>query len=235
MIECQALSKSYGAVVALKPLTFSVASGEVVGLLGPNGAGKTTAMRLLTTYLPPTQGSAKVASFDIIKQPDDVRRSIGYLPESPPLYGELTVIEYLTFVGKLRGLNGAPLRLALERVLTDCFLRDVTQKLCAQLSKGYRQRVGLAQALIHNPPVIILDEPTSGLDPAQIIEIRRLIRDLRTKHTVILSTHILPEVEETCSRVIIIANGEKVAEGTLEELTKEKNLEERFLEAVART
>ena len=235
MIEVNELSKSYGPITALKSISFSIANGEIVGLLGPNGAGKTTAMRLLTTYLPPTSGTAKVAGYDILSQSEDVRRNIGYLPETPPLYGELTVLEYLSFVGKLRGLSNRQLRTSLDETLNSCFLTEVGNRLCSQLSKGFRQRVGLAQALIHKPPVIILDEPTSGLDPAQIIGIRKLIKSLGKNHTVILSTHILPEVEETCSRVIIIAHGEKVIEGSISDLTVNKSLEERFLEAVAGT
>ncbi len=233
MIEANELSKRYGNTRAVSKLTFSIGHGEVVGFLGPNGAGKTTTMRMLTTFLPPTQGSAIVAGFDIRTHPEDVRRSIGYLPETPPLYPEMRVRDYILFVAKIKGLAKVQAKNATEEMIEQCGLSDVARKLCSELSKGYRQRVGIAQAIVHKPPVIILDEPTSGLDPKQIIEIRRLIRGLREKHTVILSTHTLPEVSEVCSKVIIIAHGRLVVSGSLTELTKEKSLEDRFLEAVA--
>ncbi len=232
MIETKNLSKHYGQFEAVKNLTFSLNQGEIVGLLGPNGAGKTTTMRMLTTFLAPSAGSAVVAGFDICKQPDLVRKNIGYLPETPPLYLELRVKEYLSFVAKLKGVSGPEVSKSVDEVIERCFLNDVTNKLCGHLSKGYRQRVGLAQAIVHKPAVIILDEPTSGLDPAQIIEIRKLIRELGEDHTVILSTHILPEVSETCSSVIIIANGEVASSGTIEELTQDGTLEEKFLSAI---
>ena len=190
-------------------------------------------MRLLTTFLPPTSGTATVCGFDICKQADQVRKSIGYLPETPPLYPELRVEEYLRFVSLIKGISPKHVQEAVDGIIQKCALTEVRTRLCGQLSRGYRQRVGLAQALVHNPPVLILDEPTSGLDPSQIIEIRRLISDLRTQHTVILSTHILPEVTQICSRVIIIANGRIAAEGAIGELTKEKSLEERFIEIVS--
>lgn len=232
MLELFNLSKQYGTTLAVKDLSFKVGEGEIVGLLGPNGAGKTTTMRMLTTFLPPSSGTAKVAGYDILKEGHLVRESIGYLPETPPLYPELTVREYLNFVAKVKGVSGN-LSEAVNEVLLSCGLKDMQARLCGQLSKGYRQRVGLAHALVHKPKVIILDEPTSGLDPAQIIEIRQLIKGLAGKHTVILSTHILPEVVETCSRVIIIAHGRMKVEGDLKEFTREMSLEKRFLEVVS--
>ena len=233
MIEAVNLYKRYGEVEAVRGVRFRIEDGEVVGLLGPNGAGKTTTMRMLTTFLPPSEGTAIVAGFDIRKDAESVRRNIGYLPESPPIYLELSVREYLTFVAKIKGIPRKLVRASVDEMVQQCGLEDVHKRLCGQLSKGYRQRVGLAQALIHRPKVIILDEPTSGLDPAQIIEIRSLIRGLKGKHTVVLSTHILPEVAETCSRVIVISKGKITVEGALADLTKDKSLEERFLEAVA--
>lgn len=233
MIEVHELSKRYGDFQAVEKVSFSIGAGEVVGLLGPNGAGKTTTMRMLTTFLAPSGGTAKIAGFDIIREADKVRQHIGYLPETPALYPELTVEEFLRFIAKLKGVSNRDLKDAIDQSLRDCLLTDVAQRLCGQLSRGYRQRVGLAAAIVHRPQVIILDEPTSGLDPAQIVDIRSLIRDLGKKHTVILSTHILPEVAETCSRVIIIARGTIVAAGLLSEMTKEQTLEEKFLQAVA--
>ena len=234
MIQAVGLKKHYGSFSALHDVTFQVGAEEVVGFLGPNGAGKTTSMRILTTFLPPSGGSAMVAGYDVVKQPAEVRRRIGYLPETPPLYPELSVREYLRFVGKIKGLRGAELRSHFDETVEVCGLSAVTGRVCGQLSKGYKQRVGLAQAIIHRPEVIILDEPTSGLDPQQILEIRKLIRDLKKRHTVLISTHILPEVVETCSRVVIIANGRTTLEGSIADLTKEKTLEERFLAAVAK-
>ena len=231
MIRALNLTKKYGDFTAVSDLSFEVAEGEVVGLLGPNAAGKTTTMRMLTTFLPPTGGSASVAGFDICKEPQQVRHNIGYLPETPPLYPELRVIEYLRFVASIRGVS--KVESEIDQAIERTGLGDVRNRLCSQLSKGYRQRVGLAQAIVHKPKVIILDEPTSGLDPAQIIEIRKLVATLRGEHTVILSTHILPEVTEICSRVIIVARGRVVNEGTIEELTKEKSLEEHFMAAVS--
>ena len=234
MIEAINLSKRFGEIEAVRDVTFKLEGNQVVGLLGPNGAGKTTTMRMLTTFIPPSGGTAKIAGFDINKDAEKVRRVLGYLPEVPPLYPELKVNEYLIFVGKLRGLKGALLKSRIDEMLGKCGLSDVYNRVCSELSKGYRQRVGLAQALIHKPQVIILDEPTSGLDPAQIIEIRKLIKDLATEHTVVLSTHILQEVMETCSRVLIIAKGSIVVEGSVQELTAEKSLEQHFIEAVSK-
>lgn len=232
MIKAEGLRKHYGDVEAVKGISFDISKGSVVGLLGPNGAGKTTTIRLLTTFLPPTAGTASIAGFDIRKQAAEVRRNIGYLPETPPLYPEMRVDEYVTFVAKLKGVARAELSAAVEKAITRCSLVEVAHKLCSQLSKGYKQRVGLAQAIVHEPPLIILDEPTSGLDPAQIIEIRRLISELKDKHTVVLSTHILSEVAENCSELIIIADGSIALSGTMQELTAEKSLEQLFLQAV---
>lgn len=233
MIQVSELSKRYGEIEAVKGVSFTIGDGTVVGLLGPNGAGKTTIMRMLTTFIPPTSGSATVAGFDICKQPDQVRRSIGYLPENPPLYPEMRVREYLRFVATIKGVPRKLMSARIDDVIDRCILADVADKLCAHLSRGFRQRVGIAQALIHEPKVIILDEPTSGLDPAQILEIRKLIAELKGSHTVVLSTHILPEVSTTCSHVVIISKGRVVVQGELSELTAERGLEERFLAAVS--
>lgn len=233
MIRAINLSKRYGPVTAVQGASFVINEGEVVGLLGPNGAGKTTTMRMLTTFLPPTDGTATIAGFDILRDGEEVRKQLGYLPENPPLYPELRVREYLTFVAQIKKVRSKNIKPFVDEAISKCGLSEVTLRLCGQLSKGFRQRVGLAQALVHQPKVIILDEPTSGLDPSQIIEIRNLIAELKTRHTVILSTHILPEVSQTCSRVIIIAHGRIVVEGELKELTKQRSLEQRFLEAVA--
>ena len=221
MVHAENLTKCYGEIRALDGVSFHVEQGEIVGLLGPNGAGKTTAMKILTCFLPPTSGRARVAGHDIFDEPLAVKRSVGYLPEDPPVYTELTVEEYLAYAGRLKGLSGAALKAARARTLEKCGLADVAGRLIGNLSKGYRQRVGLAQALVHNPKVLILDEPTVGLDPNQIIEIRGLIRDLAREHTVILSTHILPEVTATCQRVIIIHEGKIVAVDSYENLSQQ--------------
>ncbi len=234
MIEVRNLCKSYGDYKAVIDVSFTAAKGQIVGFLGPNGAGKTTTIRMLSTFLPPTSGSATVAGFDIVAQSDEVRRRIGYLPENPPLYGEMTVEEYLRFVGDIKGVPRASLRSRISEVLERCFIVDVRRKLCQHLSRGYRQRVGLAQAIIHEPEVIILDEPTSGLDPRQIIEIRQLIKSLGRDHTVLLSTHILPEVSMVCNKVVIISRGRVVMESLLSELSRDKSLEQVFLESVSR-
>ncbi len=218
MIDARDLTKHYGAVTALKNATFQVHRGEVVGFLGPNGAGKTTAMKILTCFIAPSEGTARVAGADIFEDPIAVREAIGYLPESTPLYTEMLVLEYLEFVGKMRGLRGAGLQARLRRVVEETSLGDVIGKSIGELSKGFRQRVGLAQALIHEPPVLILDEPMSGLDPNQAAEIRELIREIGRERTVILSTHNLSEVRVTCGRVLIISQGELVADDTPEEL-----------------
>ncbi|MCP9439305.1 MAG: ABC transporter ATP-binding protein [Nitrospira sp.] len=219
MIDVQNITKRYGHHTAIDRVTFSVAKGEVLAFLGPNGAGKTTTMRILTCFMPPTEGTARVAGYDCLNEPMEVKRRIGYLPETPPVYQELTVTEYLTFVGRLRGLTGQTLTSALDRSIERLQLGSVRHRLIANLSRGYRQRVGLAQALLHDPPVLILDEPTVGLDPKQIIEIRELIKSLVGSHSVILSTHILPEATAVCQRVVIINGGRIVAEDTPEQLS----------------
>src|SRR5213593_535029 len=219
MIEVQNVTKRYGDHTAIERVTFLVGKGEVLAFLGPNGAGKTTAMRILTCFMPATEGVARVAGFDCFDQPIEVKRRIGYLPEHPPLYQELTVTEYLTFVGRIKGMGAEDLRSGLDRVMERLALGDVRHRLIANLSRGYQQRVGLAQALLHDPPVLILDEPTVGLDPKQIIEIRQLIRELAGSHTIILSTHILPEATAVAKRVVIINDGRIVAEDTQEQLS----------------
>ena len=221
MIQAQNLTKHYGEVRALDGVSFHVERGEIVGLLGPNGAGKSTAMKILTCFMPPSAGTATVAGHDIFDAPLAVKRQVGYLPENPPLYPELTVGEYLDFAGRLKGLGGRELGIAKGAVQERCGLATVGGRRIGNLSKGYRQRVGLAQALIHNPPVLILDEPTVGLDPAQILEIRTLIKELATDHTVILSTHILPEVTATCQRIVIISDGRIVAVDTYQNLSEQ--------------
>ena len=219
MIRVEGLTKRYANHVAVDNISFSVERGQIVGFLGPNGAGKTTTMRVLTCFLPPTSGTARVAEFDVLEQPMEVKKRIGYLPETPPLYPEMEVVEYLEYVGRLKGVPKESLARRVDEVAQKCSVGDVKTKLIGKLSKGYRQRVGLAQAIIHNPDVLILDEPTSGLDPQQIIETRDLIKGLAGDHTIILSTHILPEVEQLCERVIIIAKGKLVATDTVQNLT----------------
>lgn len=233
MIEVKNISKRYGEFSAVTNVTFSAKKGDIVGFLGPNGAGKTSTIRMLATYAPPSSGTATVAGFDVIQQPDEVRKRIGYLPENPPLYPEMTVREYLRFVGQIKGVPARELAQRVKSTMDRCFVADVADKLCSTLSRGYRQRVGIAQAIIHDPQVIILDEPTSGLDPKQIIEIRRLIKSLGDDHTVILSTHILPEVTMVCNKVVIINRGAVVMEKPLSELTKERSLEEIFISAIS--
>src|SRR6266481_1338601 len=211
MITVTDLTKRYARHTAVDHISFEVHKGQIVGFLGPNGAGKTTTMRMLTCFLPPTSGAATVAGFDVLEQSLEVKKRIGYLPEMPPLYPEMRTAEYLSFVGSLKGLSKTELAKRVEYVCDRCAIADVKNKLLGKLSKGYRQRVGLAQAIIHNPDVLILDEPTSGLDPKQINETRELIKSLAGDHTIILSTHILPEVEQTCEQVIIINKGKLVA------------------------
>lgn len=220
MIEVQGLTKFYGNKAAVDNLTFSVEQGEVVGFLGPNGAGKTTTMRVLSCFMPPTSGSAKVAGYDIHADSIEVRRRIGYLPEHVPLYTELTVTQYLNFVAEAKAVPRVQRRQKVGELIERCLLHDVRGRIINTLSKGYRQRVGLAQALLGDPPVLILDEPTIGLDPKQIIEIRNLIRQMQGERTVLLSTHILPEVSVVCQRVIIINEGRIVAVDTPENLTR---------------
>lgn len=219
MIQVEHLTKQYGSKTAIADVSFSVEKGAVLAFLGPNGAGKTTTMRILTASMPATSGSARVAGYDCGDHPHDVKRAIGYLPESPPLYAEMTVTEYLTFVGRLKGIETERLPQALDRTLEQLSLGDVRGRLIANLSRGFKQRVGLAQALIHDPPVLILDEPTVGLDPKQIIEIRHLITTLAGAHTIILSTHILPEATAVAQRVVIIHEGRIVAEDSPEQLS----------------
>jgi len=218
MITVKNLTKRYARTVAVDHISFEVQKGQIVGFLGPNGAGKTTTMRILTCFLPPTDGTANVAGFDVLEKPMEVKKRIGYLPETPPLYPEMEVWEYLTFVGRLKGMSGPTLAKRVNEVSERCAVADVRMKLISKLSKGYRQRVGLAQAIIHNPDVLILDEPTAGLDPKQIIETRELIHSLAGDHTIILSTHILPEVEQTCEQVIIINKGKLVATDSVHNL-----------------
>ncbi len=220
MIKVEGLTKRYARTVAVDNISFQVEKGEIVGFLGPNGAGKTTTMRVLTCFLPPTSGAVRVAGFDVLENPLEVKRRIGYLPESPPLYPEMEVVEYLTFVGRLKGISSRDVGKRVQEVSERCAIADVTKKLIGKLSKGYRQRVGLAQAILHNPDVLILDEPTSGLDPKQIIETRELISSLAGDHTIILSTHILSEIEHSCDKVMIISQGRLVATDTVSNLTK---------------
>src|SRR5580698_5808097 len=219
MIKVEGLTKRYARKVAVDNISFEVEKGQIVGFLGPNGAGKTTTMRVLTCFLPPTSGSAQVAGFDVQDQAMEVKRRIGYLPETPPVYPDMEVHEYLEFVGRLKNVPSNDLTRRVNEVSEKCAVTEVRKTLIGKLSKGYKQRVGLAQEIIHNPDVLILDEPTAGLDPHQIIETRDLIKGLAGEHTIILSTHILPEVEQTCERVIIIARGKLVATDTVENLT----------------
>jgi len=235
MIAVKELTKRYARTTAVDRISFSVEKGQIVGFLGPNGAGKTTTMRVLTCFLPPSAGTATVAGFDVLAQPREVKKRIGYLPETPPLYPEMATVDYLRFVGKLKGLSGAELDKRVDYVLGRCFISDVKQKLLGKLSKGYRQRVGLAQAIIHNPEVLILDEPTAGLDPKQINETRDLIKSLAGDHTIILSTHILPEVEHTCEQVIIINKGKLVATDSVRNLeARTRGVEAVLLEVAGR-
>jgi ABC-2 type transport system ATP-binding protein len=218
MIQVEHLTKRYGPTLAVSDVSFEVQKGEVLGFLGPNGAGKTTTMRILTGFLPPTDGCARVAGYDISESPMEAKRHTGYLPENPPVYPEMTVREYLAFVGKIKGVPRRDLKTRMGEVAEKCAIEDVFDRPIGKLSKGYRQRVGIAQAIIHNPDVLILDEPTAGLDPKQIIETRQLIRNLAGQHTVILSTHILPEVSKTCDRVVVINQGKVAAAGAPDEL-----------------
>jgi len=219
VIEVQHLTKRYGPVTAVDDISFTVERGEILGFLGPNGAGKTTTMRVLTGYMPPTEGKAVVAGYDVMEQPIEAKRRTGYLPETPPLYPEMTVREYLAFVAKIKGVPRGERKARVDDMMRKTHVHDMANRHCGKLSKGYRQRVGLAQALMHNPDVLILDEPTAGLDPKQIIETRQLIRGLAGDHTIILSTHILPEVSQTCQRVVIINRGKVVAVDTPDNLT----------------
>ncbi len=220
MIEVEGLTKRYGPAVAVSDISFQVQRGEILGFLGPNGAGKTTTMRVITGFLTPTAGRVRVAGVDVVEKPLEAKRHLGYLPENPPVYPDMRVREYLTFVARIKGVPRNDIKRRVDEVAEKCSVADVQKKQIGKLSKGYRQRVGLAQALIHDPDVLVLDEPTAGLDPKQIIETRDLIRGLAGRHTIILSTHILPEVSKTCQRVLVINQGQVVAEGTPEELTR---------------
>jgi len=233
LIEVHDLTKYYGPTKAIEGVSFRVEKGEILGLLGPNAAGKTTTMRILTCYMPSSSGSAAVAGHDVFEDSLEVRRRIGYLPENPPLYDDMTTFRYLDFVSRIKGIDGRDRRRRIAGVMERCHLNDVRDTLIGKLSKGYRQRVGLAQALVHDPEVIILDEPTMGLDPKQIILVRELIKSLGGEHTVVLSSHILPEVSQTCGRVVIINQGRVVAEDTPENLTGQLKGAERLFLRVA--
>jgi ABC-2 type transport system ATP-binding protein len=228
MVEAEGLCMSYGSVVALADASFKAKNGEVLGLLGPNGAGKTTTMKILTTQIVPTAGQAKIVGYDILKQPIEVRRRVGYLPETPPLYPEMEVAEYLDFVGNARDLSGPALKDRIDYVIQACGLRSVYRTPVGTLSRGFGQRTGLAQALIHDPEVLILDEPTSGLDPIQIMGIRELIRSLARDKTIIFSTHILQEAQAISDRIVIITEGNIVADGTVEQLESRVSKGHRF-------
>jgi ABC-2 type transport system ATP-binding protein len=234
MIEVKNLTKAYGNFVAVKDVSFKAENGSILGFLGPNGAGKTTTMRIITGYMPASAGTVLIDGLDIFSQSLEARRKIGYLPENPPLYPDMRVEAYLRFVAKLRDVPRAKIESALEHVLDVCGLTDMSHRICGQLSKGYRQRVGLAQALIHDPPVLVLDEPTIGLDPRQIHEIRGLIHNLSGNRTVVLSTHILPEVSQICDKVVIIADGRVVLEEYLKQLPAGTSLEDIFLTAITK-
>jgi ABC-2 type transport system ATP-binding protein len=236
MIAVQGLTKYYGPIAAVEDLSFEVGQGEIVGFLGPNGAGKSTTMRILTAFAPATRGEARIAGYEVHQNPLEVKRRIGYLPERVPLYEEMVVSSFLNYVAELKGVSRANRVGEVGEALERCGLSDMGNRLIANLSKGYKQRVGLAQALIGSPPVLILDEPTVGLDPAQIVEIRQMIKGLRDKHTVLISTHILPEVAMLCERVIIINQGHIVAEEKIENLSDGSGatrLEEIFMRVVS--
>jgi ABC-2 type transport system ATP-binding protein len=219
VIEVQHLSKKYGPFTAVDDVSFKAESGEILGFLGPNGAGKTTTMRIITGYMPATEGKATVAGYDVFDHPLEAKRRTGYLPETPPLYPDMTVREYLNFVAKIKGVT-SNVKDRVDTVMKKTWVADMANRHCGKLSKGYKQRVGLAQALIHEPEVLVLDEPTAGLDPKQIIETRQLIRELAGTHTIVLSTHILPEVAQTCQKVVIISKGKVVATDTPDALTE---------------
>ena len=229
MIEVEQLSKSYGSREAIKNLSFQIKKGEVVGFLGPNGAGKTTTMNILACIMPASSGTAKICGFDVFEQALEIRRLIGYLPETPPLYSDMVVSDFLTFAARLRNISPQKAPLAVTQVLEKCSLNEVKNRIIGRLSKGFQQRVGIAQALVHDPDILILDEPTIGLDPIQIIEIRKLIQELASSHTIILSSHILPEITQICKRVIIINDGEIAAVDSLDALTTRLRKGERLL------
>jgi ABC-2 type transport system ATP-binding protein len=233
MIEVTNLSKRYGDLTAVQDVSFTAAPGEILGFLGPNGAGKTTTLRIITAFLPATSGTVRVCGFDVFEQSAEVRRRIGYLPENPPLYNDMTVVPYLRFAGKLHGLGRGELGAALDRVIEACGLSSVTGRLLGHLSKGYRQRVGLAQALLHEPEVLILDEPTNGLDPGQIRDMLAFIRSLGAQRTIMLSTHILSQVLSACHKVVIINDGRVVLEAPLGDLTRDRSLEDVYTQAIS--
>jgi ABC-2 type transport system ATP-binding protein len=234
MIEVQNLTKQYGPVTAVSDVSFKVEAGEILGFLGPNGAGKTTTMRIITGYMPATEGRVVVAGYDVFDKPVEAKRRTGYLPETPPLYPDMTVREYLTFVAKIKGVPRREIGGRVDESMKKTRVADMAGRHCGKLSKGYRQRVGLAQAILHNPDVLILDEPTAGLDPKQIIETRQLIRELGGSHTIVLSTHILPEVSQTCQRIVIINKGKVVAVDTPDNLTgRLRGSETMYLEVAA--
>jgi len=234
MIKAQNLTKSYGPFQALTNLSFEIQKGEIVGFLGVNGAGKTTTMRILTGFYQPTSGDAWIAGHSVLKNPMGVKKSIGYLPETPPVYPEMTVETYLKFVLELKRIKANDQKKLLDWSLEKCGLTDRRRSVIGNLSKGFRQRVGLAQAIVHKPPVIILDEPTVGLDPVQIIEIRKLIKEFAGEHTVLLSTHILSEVMATCQRAIIVHRGKITHEQKIQDMNQRKSLEELFLEVITK-
>jgi ABC-2 type transport system ATP-binding protein len=233
MIEVANLSKRYGDLTAVQDVSFTAAPGEILGFLGPNGAGKTTTLRVITGFLPATSGTVRVSGFDVFEQSAEVRRRIGYLPENPPLYSDMTVVPYLRFAGKIHGLGRGEVGAAIDRVIDTCGLGNVANRLLGHLSKGYRQRVGLAQALIHEPEVLILDEPTNGLDPGQIRDMLAFIRSLGAKRTIILSTHILSQVLSACHKVVIINEGRVVVEAPLGDLTRDRSLEDVYTQAIS--
>jgi ABC-2 type transport system ATP-binding protein len=233
MIEVESLTNRFAGRLAVDDLTFGVKRGEIVGLLGPNGAGKSTTMRILSCFLPASSGTARVAGFDVFTQSEEVRRRIGYMPENNPLHKDMRVREYLKFRARLKGLGWKKSRSRVDLVMQRCGLTEVANRIIGQLSKGYQQRVGLADALVHDPELIILDEPTIGLDPNQIRAVRQLIKDLAKQHTVLISTHILPEVEMTCSRVLILGNGRILADDTPEQLQKLMSLTGQVLAEIA--
>lgn len=234
MIEVSNLVKRYGDIVAVDDISFKVEKGEIVGFLGPNGAGKTTTMRILAGFIPATSGNAFIGGFDIAEKPIEVKKRLGYLPEHPPLYPDMTVYSFLKFISKIKDIPSSERSERIDWVIDRCGLKEVSKRVIANLSKGFKQRVGLAQAIVHKPEVLILDEPTIGLDPKQIKEIRELIKELAGDHTVILSTHILPEVTMTCQKAIIIHKGKMVGQGSIESLTAGKSLEEVFIDLVTK-
>jgi len=234
MIEVKNLTKVYGNLMAVNDISFKAEPGQILGFLGPNGAGKTTTMRIITGFMPATSGTVLIDGLDIFSQSLEARRRIGYLPENPPLYADMRVRSYLRFVARLKGVPRSAIDQSLEHAAKVCGLEQVIDRICGQLSKGFRQRVGLAASLVHNPPVIVLDEPTIGLDPRQIREIRSMIRGLSAERTIVLSTHILPEVSQICDKVVIINDGRVVLEEELDKLPAGSSLEDVFLAAIAR-